>query len=171
MNNRFFKVLNSLLGPLCAVVFLALLVDVLWGVFTRYVLRDQARWTEELARFLMVWLAFLGAALAYVHRQHLGVDVLVARFEPGARRLAERIEHGLVLLFAVVVLGAGGWELFRDRLASGQTMPVTGISKAWQYLCVPVSGALMALVAAGHLFATWRQPVEAGDEESKEVAP
>ena len=141
---------DAVLGPLCALVFLLLLLDVLWGVFTRYVMGDQARWTEELARFLMVWLAFLGAALAYTREQHLGVDILVARMEPKARRIALLVEHAVVFLFALLVLGFGGGELFRERYASGQTMPALGILKAWQYFCLPLSGALFCLIAFGH---------------------
>lgn len=160
------KPLETMLGPLCALVFIVLLFDVLWGVFTRYLLGDQARWTEELARFLMVWLAFLGAALAYVRQAHLGVDILVARMDPAARRIGLLVEHGAVFLFAVVVLGFGGIELFRERYASGQTLPALGILKAWQYLCLPVSGALIGLVAIGHLAQTW-----AGTHEQEEVHP
>jgi TRAP-type C4-dicarboxylate transport system permease small subunit len=148
------KALDVLLGPLCALVFVVLLLDVLWGVFTRYLLGDQARWTEELARFLMVWLAFLGAALAYTRQAHLGVDILVARMEPQARRIALLVEHAVVFLFAVLVLGYGGGELFRERFASGQTMPALGILKAWQYFCLPVSGALIGLIAVGHFAET-----------------
>jgi len=144
------KALDALLGPLCALVFVVLLLDVLWGVFTRYLLGDQARWTEELARFLMVWLAFLGAALAYARQAHLGVDILVSRMEPSARRIAILVEHGIVFLFAVLVLGFGGGELFRERYAAGQTMPALGILKAWQYLCLPISGALIGVIAIGH---------------------
>ena len=148
------KPIDAILGPLCALVFLVLLLDVLWGVFTRYIMGDQARWTEELARFLMVWLAFLGAALAYARQQHLGVDILVERMDPAARRVALLVEHGIVFLFAVAVLGYGGGGLFLERHASGQTMPALGILKAWQYFCVPVSGVLIGLIAIGHFAQT-----------------
>ena len=162
------KFINLTLGPLCAVAFVVLLLDVLWGVFTRYVMDDQARWTEELARFLMVWLAFLGAALGYSKQQHLGVDILVERMDPAARRMATRIEHAVVFLFAVVVLGWGGQELFRERLASGQTMPALGIAKAWQYLCVPVSGVLIGVIAVIHFAETW---LDAEENHTEEVKP
>lgn len=151
MSNRLLKTLDLVLGPVCALVFTALLFDVVWGVITRYLMGDQARWTEELARVLMVWLAFLGAALAYVRQQHLGVDILVVKLDPQARRLGSIVEHSAVFLFAIGVLGYGGAELVRDRMAAGQTMPALGILKAWQYLCVPVSGVLIAVVAIGHL--------------------
>lgn len=158
-----FKLLDAVLGPLCALVFVVLLLDVLWGVFTRYVMGDQARWTEELARFLMVWLAFLGAALAYARQQHLGVDILVARMDHQARRIALLVEHAVVFLFAMLVLGIGGGELFRERFASGQTMPALGILKAWQYFCVPVSGALICLVAFGHFMETLMSKSQDGE--------
>lgn len=157
------KWLDVLLGPLCAAVFVVLLLDVLWGVFTRYVMGDQARWTEELARFLMVWLAFLGAALAYTRQQHLGVDILVARMDPQARRISLLVEHAVVFLFAVLVLGYGGGGLFLERHASGQTMPALGILKAWQYFCVPVSGVLIGLIAMGHFMETLVS--KSGDKE------
>lgn len=166
MTKGIVKPLDAILGPLCALVFVVLLLDVLWGVFTRYLLGDQARWTEELARFLMVWLAFLGAALAYARQAHLGVDILVARMDPSARRIVVLIEHGVVFLFAVLVLGFGGAELFRERYASGQTMPALGILKAWQYLCLPVSGVLIGLIAIGHF-----TQALAGNPGEQEVLP
>ena len=67
------------LGWLAIGVFLVLVVDVLLGVFSRKILGDQIRWTEELARFLLVWISFLGGALAYIADKHLGVDLLVER--------------------------------------------------------------------------------------------
>jgi TRAP-type C4-dicarboxylate transport system permease small subunit len=63
----------------------------------------------------------------------------------------------------VVVLGFGGAELFRERFASGQTMPALGILKAWQYLCLPVSGALLGLIAIGHFTQAFFQ--KTGNEE------
>lgn len=157
------KPLDAVLGPFCALIFLVLLLDVLWGVFTRYLLGDQARWTEELARFLMVWLAFTGAALAYAKQAHLGVDVLVELLEPSARRVVMLIEHTVVFLFALFVLGFGGAELFGERFASGQTMPALGILKAWQYFCVPLSGALIGLIAIAHFLQALAAP--SGGEE------
>ena len=76
------------LGVLCAVEFAALVVDVLFGVFTRQILNDQPAWTEELARFLLVWLALLGGVLAYADDRHLGVDVVVSHLHPSSRRVA-----------------------------------------------------------------------------------
>ena len=154
----------------CAVLFVALLATVIWGVLSRYVLGDQARWSEELARFLLVWVSFLGAALAYAGQQHLGIDLLVTRFDPWTRRMAECIVHGLVALFAFGVMGYGGVELVMERFDSGQLLPSLGVPKAWQYLVVPLSGLMIGLLAVIHLVETARGR-EIGGSEPEEGAP
>jgi TRAP-type C4-dicarboxylate transport system permease small subunit len=148
----------------CGTLFVVLLFTVIWGVLTRYLFGDQARWTEELARFLLVWVSFLGAALAYARRQHLGIDLLVNRFDPWTRRIAECIVHALVALFAFVVMGFGGFELVVERFNSGQLLPSLGVSKAWQYLVVPISGLMIGLLALIHLVETARGREVAGTE-------
>jgi TRAP-type C4-dicarboxylate transport system permease small subunit len=75
------------LGWLAIAVFLVLVVVVLLGVFSRWILGDQYRWSEELARFLLIWISFLGGAIAYIDDKHLGVDLLVNQFELHARGL------------------------------------------------------------------------------------
>ena len=150
------------LGWVSIGVFLVLVVDVLWGVFTRKILNDQAPWSEELARFLLVWVSFLGGAIAYLDDKHLGVDILVTNFEKGTRRMSRVITHGLVFVFALLVMGIGGSQLVIDRWESGQVLPALEISKAWFYLAVPVSGFLISLFALGNVVA---HLVGAADEE------
>ncbi len=153
----------------CGSLFVVLLLTVMWGVVTRYLLGDQARWTEELARFLLVWVSFLGAALAYARQQHLGIDLLVERFDPRTRRLADGIVHAMVSLFAFGVMGYGGYELVMERFDSGQKLASLGVDKAWQYLVVPLSGLIIGALALIHLVDTARGTnAEAGVEE---VAP
>ena len=136
---------SSTLGAIVIAVFTLLVLDVLWGVASRYLLGSQARWSEELARLLMVWLAMLGAALAYLQQKHLGVDVLMRQLHPDAQRVAQVFVHFWVLIFASVVLCYGGGQLVSQRFAAGQSLPALGISKAWFYLAIPISGLLIVL--------------------------
>jgi TRAP-type C4-dicarboxylate transport system permease small subunit len=141
------------LGWVAIAVFLILVIDVLLGVFTRKILGDQIRWTEELARFLLVWISFLGGAIAYLDDKHLGVDLLVDRIDPSARRLAKVVTHSLVFAFALFVMGIGGTQLVIDRFDSGQVLSALQINKAWFYLAVPVSGYVISLFALGNVIA------------------
>ncbi len=135
--------LAALLKTILVVVFSLLVVDVLWGVATRYLLGGQARWSEELARLLMVWLALLGAALVAREERHLGLDALVRQWPAAAQRQARIFGHAVVLAFALVIMLWGGAQLAAARFESGQLMPALGISRGWFYLALPISGALI----------------------------
>jgi len=141
------------LGWLSIIVLVVLVVDVLWGVFTRRILGDQARWSEELARFLLVWIAFLGGAIAYLDDKHLGVDLLVSHFDLSAQRLSKIVTHTLVFAFALAIMGIGGTQLVIDRFDSGQLLPALQIPKAWFYMAVPTSGYLISMFALGNVVA------------------
>jgi TRAP-type C4-dicarboxylate transport system permease small subunit len=153
-----------LLGILAVLVFVVLVWVVLYGVYTREFRDEQARWSEELARFLLVWVSFLGGAIAYLDDKHLGVDILVSNFDASAGRWSRVLTHGLVFAFAFGVMGIGGTRLVIDRFDSGQVLPAMKIAKAWFYLAVPVSGFLISLFAAGNVVAFL---AGAGEEESR----
>jgi len=117
--------LDKTLRITTSLVFIALVLDVLLGVLTRYVLGNQLSWTEELATFLLVWLTFLGAAMAYRDKASLSTTLLV-------------------LALGVALFLIGGISLFMERWESGQQMPTLGIRRAWLYLAVPVCGGLLS---------------------------
>lgn len=132
---------------LCVAV---LVVDVLWGVITRYFSQyvvglEPSRWTEELARLLLIWVSMLGAAVAFRRRQHLGVDFIASKLDPAAQRLLAIVVEGIVVAFSAVVLVYGGYVLVAETLASGQTTPALGLPMGCVYLAVPVSGCFVVL--------------------------
>jgi TRAP-type C4-dicarboxylate transport system permease small subunit len=122
-----------------------LVLNVIWGVLARMlvtagILERQSNWTEELARFLMIWVGLLGACLAFEKKAHLGVDFFVGKFHPSAQKILQLAALALVLFFAVAILCIGGWELVSRTLALKQMTPALGIPKGWIYLAVPISG-------------------------------
>jgi TRAP-type C4-dicarboxylate transport system permease small subunit len=166
------QALGRLLAALLAVAFALLVLVVLWGVVSRglgslrawadaslglalpFLPSGQSSWTEESARFLLVWVGFLGAALAFGRGGHLGVDYFMGKLAPEARPLAAVVSWLSTLAFAGWVLSAGGAALVGRTLASGQLLPALGVAKAWVYLALPVAGAftlafaLLGLLAA-----------------------
>lgn len=153
--------LAAFLKWLLVTVFFILVIDVLWGVASRYLLGNQASWSEELARLLMVWLALLGAALACREDRHLGLDVIVRQWPEDAQRYGRMFVHIAVMAFALIVMAGGGWRLVEQRFALGQTLPALGVAKAWFYLALPVSGGLITLFSAESLIAAlWGEEPE-----------
>ncbi len=126
-------------------------IDVLWGVFSRYVMGAQTRWTEELAIYLLIWISLLGASLTYGERGHLGVDYFVGKLDLKAQMLAAVLVELCVLLFAVFALVFGGWVLVSKTLAAGQVAPTLGWQMGYVYLAAPVSGVFFTLFSIEHL--------------------
>ena len=120
----------------------AMTVDCVLGVFFRYVVQDALTWTEETARYLMIWMGFLATGLALREGGHIAVEMLVERMPPSAQRAMLLLVRLLSLAFLVVVIGAGWVLLVR---VSGQRTPVLGISMAWPYLAIPVGCLLTSL--------------------------
>ncbi|MEY3001095.1 MAG: hypothetical protein RL648_1309 [Verrucomicrobiota bacterium] len=122
-----------------------LIITVLWGVFTRFVLGRQAAWTEEAAIYLLIWVSMLGAALIYQDKGHLGVDYLMTKLHPSARLIAEVAVQVVVFAFSGVVLVMGGWVLVTETLSQGQLSPTLGLRVGFLYLAMPLSGSFFCL--------------------------
>lgn len=140
-----------------------LVVDVLWGVLSRMLaswgfLHSQSSWTEELARYLMIWVGLLGASLAFEKGAHLGLDYFVGKLHPTGRRILRVGALITVLAFAIGVLIIGGWELVSRTLVLQQTAPALGIPKGWVYLAVPVSGVFVVIFTLGQIVDAVRAP-------------
>lgn len=137
--------LTFLLEQCVVLIVAALVLDVLWGVCTRFILGAPSRWTEEMATFLLIWVALLGAAVAFSRDEHLGLDYFVNKLDTDAQRLVAIIVQGLVVAFAGTAMVFGGYVLVSETLRSGQVTPALGIRMGYVYLAVPVSGIFIIL--------------------------
>lgn len=143
------------LGWLLIALMALMTADVLWGVLTRYALGHQASWTEELARFLLIWIGCLGAAYAAGKDMHLSIDLLSPRLSPAGRQWLGVGIRLLTLLFAVSVLLVGGIELIRFTYLLGQYSPALNLPMSLVYAAVPLSGLLTAYFELAALVANY----------------
>lgn len=120
----------------------AMVLDVTWQVFTRFILKDPSRFTEELAGFLLIWIGLLGSGYAYRIKAHLGIDILTSKLSGTKKRISEIIIAGVVFIFALFVLVIGGWRLVDLTFTLEQISPVMGISMGIVYLVLPLTGIL-----------------------------
>jgi TRAP-type C4-dicarboxylate transport system permease small subunit len=116
---------------------------VIWGqVFYRYVLNYGIPWAEEVARFLLVWLGFLGSAIVFYEQGHVSIDFIIEKFPSNSIRWI-KIFHLLLSLFFFIFLIKYGYDyaIFGKKLVS----PATGISRFWAQLAVPVGSLFLIL--------------------------
>mgnify|MGYP002624291821 CR=1 FL=1 len=139
------KFLDPLLDYLIISAVIFLVIDVLWGVYTRYRLGEPSRWTEEIARFLLMWVALLGTAVAFREKEHLGFDYLINKLHPEARRLAALASHLVTLTFVAFVMVVGGFSLVFETLEVNQLTPALELRMGYVYVVLPLSGLFIVL--------------------------
>lgn len=139
---RLGRALDRLTGLVVIVLISLMLIDVSLGIFFRYVLGNALPWTEELARYLMVWAGFLAASLALKEGAHVGIEGFLRPLPGGLRRLLVYPAALSIGIFLSVTAFQGIRLL---ATISQQTTPVLGISMMWPYLAIPVGSLLMLL--------------------------
>ena len=139
---------------LILILMLALVGAVLWQVAARYLMRSPSSWTEEIARFLLIWISLLGAVYAFRNGAHLGLDLLPQKLGGIAGVRLRRLTLLLVAGFAAVVLVVGGAGLVWLTWDLAQYSAVLGLPMSVVYLVLPFSGLLICLYAA----AAWPAP-------------
>lgn len=143
MMKKFTSVLTKTLGVFLIVLMAAMVLDVSWQVFTRFILKDPSSFTEELAGFLLIWIGLLGASYAYYTRAHLGIDILTSKLTGVKRRTVDITIHAIVFLFSFFILLIGGYRLMNLTFTLKQISPALGISMGYIYLVLPLTGLLM----------------------------
>jgi C4-dicarboxylate transporter DctQ subunit len=116
--------------------------NVALGVFYRYVLNNSLSWTEELARYLMVWFAFIGMAIAFRDESHVNVSFVVNLFPSSVRQIIKIISYLLVLLF-LATLFSQSLKVF--KIVKVQTSPSIQIPMIYPYFSVTFGSLLMMI--------------------------
>jgi TRAP-type C4-dicarboxylate transport system permease small subunit len=139
------------------VVLMTLLVlDVVWQVFSRYVIGAPATFTDELARFLLIWVSLLGAAYASGRHMHIAIDVFPNSLEPPARRRLEFVVDLLVIAFVLLVPVIGGGIVVYTTYIYLQLTPTLRIPMALVYLIGPISGLLIIFYKLSDMRRRWQ---------------
>lgn len=156
------ELLITQLSRLFVALCVGVMVGVIWlSVFTRYALSSPLPWPEQLAKYLMIWMAFVGGSLGVRNRAHVAVDLLVSALPERAGKVLEAIAVALSGLFLLLATGYGISFAWRARDFSDPVM--NGMTLAIPYAAIPVGCALMFLQL---IFVTRRGIEPSGDTAS-----
>ena len=135
---------------LLAIIMVLMVVLVFGNVFMRYALNSGFTISEELSRWLFVWMTFLGAVVALRDNGHLGTDMLVGRLGPAGKKICMGLSL-LLMLFCDWLIFKGSYDQMMVNLES--TSAVMEVSMAW----VSAAGVVFAVLAAPILLGDlWR---------------
>jgi len=149
MRNRLDQILRGFLVWLLALMVL----NVLWQVASRYLLNSPSSFTDELARYLLIWMGLLGSAYFTGQNQNLALDILQAKLSPSYRANLQKFIHGLVFLFCFSVLVIGGSRLVYISFQLGQLSSALRLPLGVVYLVIPISGFLISFYSVSGMFA------------------
>lgn len=139
---------NRVIGWLLALLLLVMTVLIFWQFFARFVVGKPLFFSEEIARFAMIWLTFIGAGYAYRKGLLISVDIVLEYAGP---RLATVMRVLIILcsLSFALILVHYGFNLV-ERV-SHQIAPSTRVSMMWPYLAVPLGGLVIVVNSLGLL--------------------
>lgn len=142
---------NRGLGWLLVFLMGVAVLNVVWQVFTRYVIAAPSQFTQELARYLLIWIGILGSGYAAGQRAHLSLELLPESLEGRQLSWLKIVIEGSVLAFASVVMVIGGVRLVYILLLSGQTSATLNLLVGYVYAVVPLSGLLISFYSVIHI--------------------
>ncbi|WP_303315373.1 TRAP transporter small permease [Flavivirga abyssicola] len=140
-------------------IFALLVLDVLWQVFSRYILNRSFSWTEELARFSLIWLSILGAAYLNARREHLSMDFLYRKFSDATKKKVSVLIEILIFLFALIVMVIGGVNLVYTTLHLEQLSGTLRIPLGYIYAILPFSGFLIMCFSVYHISKIYKNQI------------
>lgn len=134
------QVVNRVALIFFSVIFGVMLIQ----IFFRYVLNSPLVWTEELCRFLFIWICFLGWTIALRRKSHIRISFFLERLPPLAQKMITIIFQLLILVFLIQLMRYG-----IAMTARSFSVPTITLLFSWAYVYVaaPLSAAIMILYA------------------------
>jgi len=137
------KAIDKALGSVLVFLMAVLVVAVLWQVFSRYVIQSPSTFTDELSRYMLIWIGLLGAAYASGQRQHLSINILPPMLTEKNRIRLRIAQNITIMVFVALALIIGGSRLVFITYYLDQHSPALNLSLAAVYIIIPISGILI----------------------------
>lgn len=135
--------IDRILEKTLALIMAVMVINVLWQVFTRYITGDPSSFTDELARYLMIWIGVLGAAYVSGRNLHVAIDILPLRANTMTQKRLKAMVMVLVIGFVLFAFVIGGSRLVYISYVLGQQSPALQLPLALVYSIIPISGMLI----------------------------
>jgi TRAP-type C4-dicarboxylate transport system permease small subunit len=136
------RILDSIVDYTVLLLMCALVLVTSSQVFARYVLNNPLIWSEELARYLFIWIVFLSSSIAFRINKHLSVDFVIAKLLPGVKKNIKTTGSIIIAIFLTTIV------VISPQIVSVtfmQTSPTLSLPLGFIYLAFPASAVLMLL--------------------------
>lgn len=157
------RIVDRWLGRALILLMGLAVLNVLWQVLSRFVLGDPSSFTQELARFLLIWVGILGAGYGVGQGDHLALELIPEQFTGRSRDWLQIMIQSFILAFGVGVLIVGGIRLVYVQLSLGQTSASLDIPVGYVYVVLPLTGTVIVFYTLTHIRRHLRALAESDD--------
>ncbi|WP_313894001.1 TRAP transporter small permease [Psychrobacillus sp.] len=139
---RFIDRLNKVMGYLLTLLLAVMTAIIFWQVFSRFVVGSSLSWSEELSRFLMIFMILIGSSIALRNNELIAIEILLEKVENLSKKVVVITIHIISIVFFIILIKYG---YSMAQSFSNQTAPGLGISMKYIYLALPLGGVLLLL--------------------------
>ncbi len=137
---RFFSVINLMPRAILIILMVIMLVDMMLGVFFRYVVGQALSWSEEVGTLSLIWLTFVGGAIGITRSSHFAIHLLMDRLKSRTQRM---LRAGIALLIMIFGLILAPYGLDLTIRNSTSITPGLGLNLGVQYASAFIGGVLI----------------------------
>lgn len=130
----------------------SMVLNVTWQVISRYIFQSPSSFTDELSRYMLIWLGMLGAAYVAGQNQHLAIDIVLRNLQGRAKMKLQILINVLIMVFAIAAMIFGGSNLVYITYLLGQKSATLQIPLAYIYSIIPASGILVLYYQIAGIF-------------------
>ncbi len=159
------KAIDGTLYIILVVLMGIMVINVLWQVASRYLVGSPSLFTDELARFLLIWVSLLGASYVSGKKLHLAIDLYPMQLEGRKLRRLNIFINIIVAIFAILVLIWGGANLVYITLTLEQASASLNMPLGYVYAALPLSGLLIVYYSMTNIF----EGQEPAEEQGKQI--
>jgi TRAP-type C4-dicarboxylate transport system permease small subunit len=132
--------LHAALCRTCGLLIFSMMVITFSQVVARYAMQASLTWSEEVGRYIFVWIAFLGLPAAFRSGSHVALDILLKALRGTSRRTLEIVNGAFVVVLGAAILVAG---LRLVELGAFQQSPALNLPMYAVFVVIPISGTLL----------------------------
>ena len=146
------KIIDSVLEY--AVIFLmgSIVLTIVWQVISRYIFNSPSEFTDELSRYLLIWVGILGATYVTGTKGHIALEFFMEKYFSKRQKQNQIFIQLTILTFAIGVLIIGGIRLVYITLSLGQISASLRIPLGYVYMILPIGGLLISYYSIYHLY-------------------
>ena len=135
--------LDKIIELLLVSILSVMVINVLWQIITRYFSASPSSFSDELARYLMIWLGLMGSAYVSGKKEHVSIDYFLKKLNHKKRVLLNRLIDFIILFFSFFVMIIGGGHLVFVTIKLEQLSPSLQIPLGFVYSVIPLSGLII----------------------------